>query len=205
MSGKMTTLLVVQVGCADGWFASTAKLDRRPLPSIVHIACAKQEIMEQAAIAIHRLLGVTERISISSARRYAATRHQLPPPVPRGWYRAAGCLEGTRKDSTASGASPWIPGPQPLMGGGDPPHALPHPPFLDSTRLRVVMGCAAPSPPAASQKKKAGDGGGGLAEMAAGVLGTAAMWVASTGSRAAGGEAQTPRLVGACERQARGF
>jgi hypothetical protein len=45
----------------------------------------------------------------------------------------------------------------------------------------------------------------GLAEIAAGVLGTAATWVASTGSRAAGREAQTPRLVGACERQARGF
>jgi hypothetical protein len=38
---------------------------------------------------------------------------------------------------------------------------------------------------------------GGLAEIAAGVLGTAATWVASTGSRAAGGEAQTLRLVGA--------
>jgi hypothetical protein len=41
------------------------------------------------------------------------------------------------------------------------------------------------------------------------VLGTAATWVASTSSglRAAGrgSEAQTPRLVGACERQARGF
>jgi hypothetical protein len=56
---------------------------------------------------------------------------------------------------------------------------------------------------------------GGLAEIAAGVLGTAATWVASTwvasawvastGSRAAGEGAQTPRLVGACERQARGF
>jgi hypothetical protein len=46
---------------------------------------------------------------------------------------------------------------------------------------------------------------GGLAEIAAGVLGTAATWVASTGSRAAGTEAQTPRLVGACEGQARGF
>ena len=46
---------------------------------------------------------------------------------------------------------------------------------------------------------------GGLAEIAAGVLGTAATWVASTGSRAAGREAQTPRLVGACERQNRGF
>jgi hypothetical protein len=48
---------------------------------------------------------------------------------------------------------------------------------------------------------------GGLAEIAAGVLGagTAATWVASTGSRAAGREAQTPRLVGACERQACGF
>jgi hypothetical protein len=44
---------------------------------------------------------------------------------------------------------------------------------------------------------------GGLAEIAAGVLGTAATWVVSTGSRAAGREAQTPRLVGACERQAR--
>jgi hypothetical protein len=44
---------------------------------------------------------------------------------------------------------------------------------------------------------------GGLAEVAAGVLGTAATWVASTGSRAAGREAQTPRLVGACEKQAR--
>jgi hypothetical protein len=44
---------------------------------------------------------------------------------------------------------------------------------------------------------------GGLAEIAAGVLGTAATWVASTGSRAAEGEAQTPRLVGACERQVR--
>jgi hypothetical protein len=44
-----------------------------------------------------------------------------------------------------------------------------------------------------------------LAEIAAGVLGTVATWVASTGSRAAGREAQTPRLVGACERQARGF
>jgi hypothetical protein len=32
-----------------------------------------------------------------------------------------------------------------------------------------------------------------------------ATWVASTGSRAAGREAQAPRLVGACERQARGF
>jgi hypothetical protein len=47
---------------------------------------------------------------------------------------------------------------------------------------------------------------GGLAEIAAGVLGTMATWVASTGSsRAAGREAQTPRLVGACERQARVF
>jgi hypothetical protein len=48
---------------------------------------------------------------------------------------------------------------------------------------------------------------GGLAEIAAwaGVLGTAATWVASTGSRAAGREAQTPRLVGACERRARVF
>jgi hypothetical protein len=44
-----------------------------------------------------------------------------------------------------------------------------------------------------------------LAEIAAGVLGTVATWVASTGSRVAGREAQTPRLVGACERQARGF
>jgi hypothetical protein len=39
---------------------------------------------------------------------------------------------------------------------------------------------------------------GGLAEIAAGVLGTAATWVVSTCSRAAGREAQTPRLVGAC-------
>jgi hypothetical protein len=46
---------------------------------------------------------------------------------------------------------------------------------------------------------------GGLAGIAAGVLGTVVTWVASTGSRAAGREAQTPRLVGACERQARGF
>jgi hypothetical protein len=46
---------------------------------------------------------------------------------------------------------------------------------------------------------------GGLAEISAGVLGTAATWVASTGSRATGREAQTPRLVGAWERQARGF
>jgi hypothetical protein len=46
---------------------------------------------------------------------------------------------------------------------------------------------------------------GGLVEIAAGVLGTVATWVASTGSRAAGREAQTPRLVGACEKQARGF
>jgi hypothetical protein len=46
---------------------------------------------------------------------------------------------------------------------------------------------------------------GGLAEIAAGVLGTVATWVASTGSRAAGLGAQTPRLVGACERQARGL
>jgi hypothetical protein len=46
---------------------------------------------------------------------------------------------------------------------------------------------------------------GGLAEIAAGVLGTVATWVASTDSRAAGREAQTPRLVGACERQARVF
>jgi hypothetical protein len=45
----------------------------------------------------------------------------------------------------------------------------------------------------------------GLAEIAAGVLGTAATWVASTGSRAAGGEVQTPRLAGACERQGRVF
>jgi hypothetical protein len=44
---------------------------------------------------------------------------------------------------------------------------------------------------------------GGLAEIAAGVLGPAATWVAPTGSRAAGAEAQTPRLTGACERQAR--
>jgi hypothetical protein len=45
---------------------------------------------------------------------------------------------------------------------------------------------------------------GGLAEIAAGVLGTAATWVASTGNRSAGREAQALRLVGACERQARG-
>jgi hypothetical protein len=44
---------------------------------------------------------------------------------------------------------------------------------------------------------------GGLAERAAGVLGTAATWVASTaGSRAAGREAETT-LGRACERQAR--
>jgi hypothetical protein len=42
---------------------------------------------------------------------------------------------------------------------------------------------------------------GGLVEISAGVLGTAATRVASTGSRAAGGAAQTPRLVGTCERQ----
>jgi hypothetical protein len=39
-----------------------------------------------------------------------------------------------------------------------------------------------------------------------GVLGTAVTWVASTmstGNRVAGREAQTPRLVGACERQVR--
>jgi hypothetical protein len=35
-------------------------------------------------------------------------------------------------------------------------------------------------------------------------VGHSGTWVASTGNRAAGGEAQTPRLVGACERQARG-
>jgi hypothetical protein len=46
---------------------------------------------------------------------------------------------------------------------------------------------------------------GGLAEIAAGVLGTAATWIAPTASRAAGGEAEAPRLAGACERQARGF
>jgi hypothetical protein len=46
---------------------------------------------------------------------------------------------------------------------------------------------------------------GGLTEIAAGVLGTAATWVASTGSRTAGREAQTPRLVGARERQVRGL
>jgi hypothetical protein len=46
---------------------------------------------------------------------------------------------------------------------------------------------------------------GGLSEISARVLGTATTWVASTGSRAAGGEAQTPRLVEACERQVRGF
>jgi hypothetical protein len=40
-----------------------------------------------------------------------------------------------------------------------------------------------------------GDGGGGLAEIAAGGLGMAATWVASTGSSAAGREAQAPRLV----------
>jgi hypothetical protein len=39
----------------------------------------------------------------------------------------------------------------------------------------------------------------------AGVLGTAATWVASTGNRAAGRETQTPRLVGACERHIRGL
>jgi hypothetical protein len=43
----------------------------------------------------------------------------------------------------------------------------------------------------------------GSSTTAAGVLGTAATWVASTGNRAAGREAQTPRLVGAGERQAR--
>jgi hypothetical protein len=43
-----------------------------------------------------------------------------------------------------------------------------------------------------------------LAEIAAGVLGKAATWVASTGSGAAGRKAQAPRLVGAHERQARG-
>jgi hypothetical protein len=48
---------------------------------------------------------------------------------------------------------------------------------------------------------------GGLTEIAAGVMGTVATWVASTGSRAAGREAQTPRLVprGLREAEARGF
>jgi hypothetical protein len=45
---------------------------------------------------------------------------------------------------------------------------------------------------------------GGSTAMA-GVLGTAATWVASARNRAAGREAQTPRLAVACERQARGF
>jgi hypothetical protein len=108
MSGKMTTLLVVQVGCADGRFASTTKLDRRPLPSIIHIASAKEEIVAGEALSPpNRLLGVTERISISSARRYAVTRHQLPPQYPGGSTERRVCLEGTRKDSTASGARPW--------------------------------------------------------------------------------------------------
>jgi hypothetical protein len=40
-----------------------------------------------------------------------------------------------------------------------------------------------------------GVGGDSSWELGAGVLGTAATWVASTGSRAAGGEAQTPRLA----------
>jgi hypothetical protein len=38
-----------------------------------------------------------------------------------------------------------------------------------------------------------------------GVLGAVATWVALAGSRAAGREAQTPRLAGDCGRQARGF
>jgi hypothetical protein len=53
-----------------------------------------------------------------------------------------------------------------------------------------------------------GDGGGLVGDISWGAGysdGTAATWVASTGSRAAGREAQTPRLVVACERQARGF
>jgi hypothetical protein len=43
---------------------------------------------------------------------------------------------------------------------------------------------------------------GGLAEIAAGVLGTVATWVASTGSRAAGREAQTPSALGRGLREA---
>jgi hypothetical protein len=46
---------------------------------------------------------------------------------------------------------------------------------------------------------------GGLAEISAGVLGTAATWIASKGGRAAGREAQTPRLFGACEGHSRGW
>jgi hypothetical protein len=44
-----------------------------------------------------------------------------------------------------------------------------------------------------------------LAEIAAGVLGTVATWVASACSRAVGREARTPRLVGPAGGQARGF
>jgi hypothetical protein len=46
-------------------------------------------------------------LSLSSARRYAVTRHQLPPQYPGGSTERRVYLEGTRKDSTASGASPW--------------------------------------------------------------------------------------------------
>jgi hypothetical protein len=74
--------------------------------------------------------------------------------------------------------------------GGSPP-----PPSLGGDALRFSCALAVYKPP--PQQKKA--------EIAAGVLGTVATWVASTGSRAAGREAQTPRLVGACERQVRGF
>jgi hypothetical protein len=115
MAGKMTSA-VAQVGCTDGRFASTTKLHRRPLPSIVHIASVKQEIIEQAAIAIQLSFGCSGGASPYALYLICGNPPPAPPPpYPRGSAERRVCLEGTRKGSTAALQVARVPGPQPLI------------------------------------------------------------------------------------------
>ena len=61
----------------------TTKLDRRPLPSIVHIASVKQEITEQAAIAIQSTFGRYRKDLYIFGQEICGNPPPAPPPVPR--------------------------------------------------------------------------------------------------------------------------
>jgi hypothetical protein len=99
--------------------------------------CKNKRLWSKPRSPFNRILGVTERISISSARRYAVTRHQLPPQYPGGSTEQRRCLEGTRKESTASGASSWT-----AAAHGAGTHRTPYL-LAVSARLIRVAACSA--------------------------------------------------------------
>jgi hypothetical protein len=110
--------LVVQVGCVDGRFASTTKLDRRPLPSVVHIASVKQEIMEQATIAIQSTFGRYRADLYIFGQEIGGNPPPAPPPSTPGVVPSGG--DASRTPERAALHVARVPEPQPLVMGRGP-------------------------------------------------------------------------------------